>query len=161
MISLISAVRAGTNTLATQDNLAKWGRPVDTRCSIDGCDNYWYCTLGHMLRACSKSLDGGTVLPDLMLAEQIPDLVTIDKTVTPAKEVLLALRVLRDSATSFKAALDRKTAQYERLALDLEEKRFVPLEIKCRTDRIPCNLFNITAHQRLKGALGRIVLLGS
>ena len=28
------AVRAGTNTLATPDNLARWGRPVDTKCSM-------------------------------------------------------------------------------------------------------------------------------
>ena len=203
------AVRAGTNTLATPDNLARWGRPVDTKCSMVGCDNY--CTLGHMLSACSKSLDrfkfrhdsvlthllnsinnnkkegvttfadlngwrvnGGTVPSDLVLTEQIPDLVIIDRSVTPAKVVLLELTVPWDSASSFKAALDRKTARYERLALDLEERGFVvsnmPLEIGCRgvIDKrnslvleTICNLFNIRAHQRLKGALGRIALLGS
>ena len=203
------AVRAGTNTLATPDNLARWGRPVDTRCSMVGCDNY--CTLGHMLSACSKSLDrfkfrhdsvlthllatinknkkeevttfadlngwrvnGGTVPPDLVLTEQIPDLVIIDRTVTPAKVVLLELTVPWDSATAFKAALDRKTARYERLALDLEERGFVvsnmPLEIGCRgvIDKrnslvleTICNIVNIKAQLRLKGALGRIALLGS
>ena len=203
------AVRAGTNTLATPDNLARWGRPVDTRCSMTGCESF--CTLGHMLSACSKSLDrfkfrhdsvlthllttinknkkegvttfadlngwrvnGGTVPPDLVLTEQIPDLVIIDRTVMPAKVVLLELTVPWDSATSFKAALDRKTARYERLALDLEERNFVvsnmPFEIGCRgvIDKrnslvleTICNLIGIKAHQRLKGALGRIALLGS
>ena len=203
------AVRAGTNTLATPDNLARWGRPVDTKCSMVGCDNY--CTLGHMLSACSKSLDrfkfrhdsvlthllnsinnnkkegvttfadlngwrvnGGTVPPDLVLTEQIPDLVIIDRSVMPAKVVLLELTVPWDTASSFEAALDRKTAWYERLALDLEERGFLvsnmPLEIGCRgvIDKrnslvleTICNLFNIRAHQRLKGALGRIALLGS
>ena len=32
------AVRAGTNSLASPDNLARWDRPVDSRCSMDGCD---------------------------------------------------------------------------------------------------------------------------
>ena len=176
---------------------------------MDGCDNY--CTLGHMLSACSKSLDrfkfrhdsvlthllatinknkkdevttfadlngwrvnGGTVPPDLVLTEQIPDLVIIDRTATPAKVVLLELTVPWDSATSFKAALDRKTARYERLAIDLKERGFVvsnmPLEIGCRgvIDKrnslvleTVCNLVNIKAQLRLKGALGRIALLGS
>ena len=31
------AVRASTNTLATPDNLARWGRPVDLKCSMEGC----------------------------------------------------------------------------------------------------------------------------
>ena len=31
------AVRAGTNTLATPDNLARWGRPVETKCKLEGC----------------------------------------------------------------------------------------------------------------------------
>ena len=92
----------------------------------------------------------------------------------PAKVVLLELTVPWDSANSFKAALDRKTARYERLALDLEERGFVvsnmPLEIGCRgvIDKrnclvleTICNLFNIKAHQKLRGALGRIALLGS
>ena len=203
------AVRAGTNTLATPDNLARWGRPVDTRCSMSGCDSF--CSLGHMLSACSKSLDrfkfrhdsvlthllttinknkkegvttfadlngwrvnGGTVPPDLALTEQIPDLVIIDRTVMPAKVVLLELTVPWDSANAFKAALDRKTERYERLALDLEERGFIvsnmPLEIGCRgvIDKrnsllleTICNMFGIRAHQRLKGALARIALLGS
>ena len=38
------AVRASTNTLATPDNLARWGRPVDTKCNLEGCSAT--CTLG-------------------------------------------------------------------------------------------------------------------
>ena len=49
------AARAATNTLATPDNLARWGRPVDTRCSMAGCLSA--NTLGHMRSACNKSLD--------------------------------------------------------------------------------------------------------
>lgn len=182
---------------------------MDTNCSMAGCDSF--CTLGHMLSACSKSLDrfkfrhdsvlnhlfttinknkkeevttfadlngwrvnGGTIPPDLVPTEQIPDLVIIDRTEVPTKVVLLELTVPWDSASSFKAALDRKTARYERLALDLVERGCVvsnmPLEIGCRgvIDKrnslvleTICNMFGIRAHQRLKGALGRISLLGS
>ena len=119
-------------------------------------------------------VNGGTVPPDLALTEQIPDLVIIDRTVMPAKVVLLELTVPWDSANAFKAALDRKTERYERLALDLEERGFIvsnmPLEIGCRgvIDKrnsllleTICNMFGIRAHQRLKGALARIALLGS
>ena len=153
------AARAATNTLATPDNLARWGRPVDSRCSMAGCSSV--NTLGHMLSACNKSLDrfsfrhdsvlthllktinankkegvttfadlngwrvnGGTVPPELTLTNQIPDLVIIDRSVTPAKVVLLELTVPWDAASSFKAACDRKLARYERLALDIEEKGY-------------------------------------
>ena len=49
------AVRAGTNTLATPDNLSRWGKQVDTTCSMVGCTSP--CNLGHLLSCCSKSLD--------------------------------------------------------------------------------------------------------
>ena len=49
------AVRASTNTLATPDNLARWGRPVDLKCSIEGCTAT--NTLGHILSNCNKALD--------------------------------------------------------------------------------------------------------
>ena len=88
--------------------------------------------------------------------------------------VLLELTVPWDSANAFKAALDRKTERYERLALDLEERGFIvsnmPLEIGCRgvIDKrnslileTICNMFGIRAHLILKGALARIALLGS
>ena len=203
------AVRAGTNTLATPDNLARWGRPVDTKCSMVGCD--LTCTLGHLLSSCSKSLDrykfrhdsvlvhlldtiiknkkpevtvyadlngwrvnGGTMPPDLALTEQIPDLVIIDKSGATTKVVLLELTVPWDSSNSFQAALERKTARYERLADDLQRKGYsthnLPLEVGCRgviNSRNHGVLGNLAAIvgirglQKLRGTLGRIALLGS
>ena len=49
------AVRAGTNTLATHDNLARWGVRVDSKCLIDSCGAH--SNLGHILSYCQKSLD--------------------------------------------------------------------------------------------------------
>ena len=49
------AVRASTNTLATPDNLARWGRPVSLKCLMEGCNSP--NTLGHMLSYCHKYLD--------------------------------------------------------------------------------------------------------
>lgn len=203
------AVRAGTNTLATPDNLARWGRPVDPRCNMDGCSSA--STLGHLLSSCAKALDrfkfrhdsvlnhllqtimkskndqmtvyadlngwrvnGGTMPPDLVLTEQIPDLVIIDRSDTPAKVVLIELTVPWDSANSFKAAEERKTARYERLAGDLRDKGLttfnLPLEIGCRgvinkrnhlVLETICNLVKIRGRKKLLASLGRIALLGS
>ena len=79
-----------------------------------------------------------------------------------------------DSSNSFQAALERKTARYERLAEDLRDKGYntlnLPLEVGCRgvinarNHRVVetlCNLCNIQAHKKLLGSLGRIALLGS
>ena len=45
-------------------------------------------------------VNGGTVPPELTLTNQIPDLVIIDRSVTPAKVVLLELTVPWDAATN-------------------------------------------------------------
>ena len=70
------------------------------------------------------------------MTEQIPDLVIIDRSRTPTKVVLLELTVPWDSSNSFQAALERKTARYERLAGDLRDKGYttlnIPLEVGCR-----------------------------
>ena len=79
-----------------------------------------------------------------------------------------------DAANSFQAALERKTARYERLTEDLREAGFktlnLPLEIGCRgviNQRNAVNLETICNHmgirslKKLKGALGRIALIGS
>ena len=165
------AVRAGTNTLATPDNLARWSRPVDLKCSMEGCNST--NTLGHLLSNCSKALDrlkfrddsllkhlldeirkknkeglrvyadlngwrvnGGTVPPELALTGQVPDLVLIDRSVTPTRVVLLELTVPWDSAHSFKEALDRKCNRYERLTINLKNNGYnslnMALEIGCR-----------------------------
>ena len=57
---------------------------------------------------------------DLVATGQVPDIVLLDR--KQKKIVLLKFTCPFDSfASSFKAAFDRKTERYERLALDLEE----------------------------------------
>ena len=48
------SLRAATNSLATPDNLARWGRVVDKSCNL--CSQS-PCTLGHVLNNCKKALD--------------------------------------------------------------------------------------------------------
>ena len=50
------ACRAATNSLATPDNLPRWGRIVDSRCKL--C-THSPCTLGHLLSNCKVALDQG------------------------------------------------------------------------------------------------------
>ena len=119
-------------------------------------------------------VNGGTMPPDLVLTEQIPDLVIIDRSDTPAKVLLIELTVPWDSANSFRAAEERKTARYERLAGDLRDKGLttynLPLEIGCRgvinkrnhlVLETICNLVKIRGRKKLSASLGRIALLGS
>ena len=102
----------------------------------------------------------------MVLTEQIPDLVIIDKSVIPTRVVLVELTVPWDSSNSFRAALERKTARYERLAGDLREGGYntlnLPLEIGCRgvinarnslVMETICNIIKIPCRQKLKGAL--------
>ena len=49
------AVRACTQTLATPDNLRRWGVRVDPKCAMEGCGQP--CTLGHLLSGCKLSLN--------------------------------------------------------------------------------------------------------
>ena len=51
------AVRACTNSLATPDNLARWGRLVEPKCSMVGCESK--ATLGHILSNCQKMVIQG------------------------------------------------------------------------------------------------------
>ena len=60
-------------------------------------------------------VNGGTVPHEMALTEQKPDLVIINKSVKPVKILLVELTVPWDSSQNFQAALDRKTARYERL----------------------------------------------
>ena len=50
------ACRAATNSLATPDDLAMWGRIVDPKCKIY---THSPCTLGHLLSNCKVALDQG------------------------------------------------------------------------------------------------------
>ena len=203
------AVRACTNTLATPDNLARWRRPVDLKCSMEGCNSP--NTLGHLLSYCNKTLDrnktrhdmvlkhlleelkkknkegltvyadlngwrvnGGTVPPDLALTGQVPDIVLIDRSVTPTRVVLLELTVLWDSERSFKADFDRKYDMCTRLAEDLNNSGYstlnMPLEIGCRgvvnarnhgVLATLCSIVGIRGLKQLRGSLARLALLGS
>ena len=119
-------------------------------------------------------VNGGTVPQEMALTEQKPDLVVIDKSEKPTKVMLVELTVPWDSANSFQNALERKTARYERLTEDLREAGFktlnLPLEIGCRgvinqrnatnLESI-CNQLGIRSLKKLRGALGRIALIGS
>ena len=119
-------------------------------------------------------INGGTVPHEMALTEQKPDLVIIDKAAAPVKILLVELTIPWDSSQNFKAAVERKTARYERLIEDLREAGFdarnMALEIGCRgvinlrnaaNLEYICNLVGIKGIQKLKGALGRIALIGS
>ena len=67
------AVRAGTNTLATLDNLARWGRHVNTTCIMKECNAT--CNLGHLLSGCPKSLDRYTFRHDSVLAHLLDTII--------------------------------------------------------------------------------------
>ena len=55
------AMRASTNSLATPDNLARWGKVVDTSCKLcynpDQPNTKTTATLGHILNNCPRMLD--------------------------------------------------------------------------------------------------------
>ena len=59
------SVRAGTNSLATPDNLACWGVRVDARCRVQDCG--LTSDLGHLFNGCKKSLDRFCFLHDSVL----------------------------------------------------------------------------------------------
>ena len=51
------AIRSCTNSLATPDNLARWGKIVDPKCYMEGCSNT--ATLGHLLSNCQIMVNQG------------------------------------------------------------------------------------------------------
>ena len=67
------AVRACTQTLATPDNLQRWGVRVDPKCAVEGCGQP--CTLGHLLSCCKLSLDRFKYRHDSCLAYLVQKLV--------------------------------------------------------------------------------------
>ena len=93
---------------------------------------------------------------------------SINKSVMPVKILLVELTVPWDSSQNFQAALDRKTARYKRLT-EGYDARNLPLEIGCKgvvnqrnaaNLEYICNLVGIRGIIKLKGALGRIALIG-
>ena len=118
-------------------------------------------------------VNGGTVPSDLVATGQIPDIVLLDR--VKKTIVLLELTCPFDSSqSSFKAALDRKTLRYCRLALDCEGLGFTsyntPLEIGARgviTARnhavlaMVAGMTGIRNVKTLRRTLGKIALLAS
>ena len=119
-------------------------------------------------------VNGGTVPPDLALTGQMPDLVLIDRSVNPARVVLLELTVPWDSKGSFKAAFDRKFLRYERLTDDINRAGYntlnLPLEIGCRgvvnsrnsgVLASVCSMVGIRGFKSLRESLAKLALVGS
>ena len=59
-------------------------------------------------------MSGGTVPPELVLTDQIPNLVIVDRSTIPTRVVLVELTVPWDTSTSFQAAFDWKTRDWRR-----------------------------------------------
>ena len=81
------AVRVGTNTLATPDNLAGWGVKVDVKCPMEGC--IYTATLGHILRNSSMCIERSKFWHDSCLNYIVNKLVERkpkELTVCPPKE---------------------------------------------------------------------------
>ena len=118
--------------------------------------------------------NGGTVPHNMAMTEQRPDLVIINRERVPTKITLVELTCCWDSKGAFRAALERKSDRYERLVDDLKENglnaSMVALEIGCRgvvdlrnnanIEGI-CNEVGIRAIKKMRGALGRLALIGS
>ena len=56
-------------------------------------------------------MSGGTVPPELVLTDQIPNLVIVERSTISTRVVLVELTVPWDTSTSFQAAFDRKTEE--------------------------------------------------
>ena len=115
------SLRAATNSLATPDNLARWGRVVDKSCKL--CSQS-PCTLGHILKALDRyewrhnnvlahlystlrenkpnnleiyaDLEGAfigssTIPVEVMLTNSRPDIVLVDRGHDPASVTLVEL----------------------------------------------------------------------
>ena len=59
------AARLSTNSLATPDNLARWGKIVDPKCKL--CETA-VATLGHIISGCKQSLERFTLRHDSILS---------------------------------------------------------------------------------------------
>ena len=137
--------------------------PVDTTCSLEGCTlghllsscsktlerfKFRHRSLrparpDHQAQEARRlrvgdltgwRVSGGTVPPELVLTDQIPNLVIVDRSTIPTRVVLVELTVPWDTSTSFQAAFDRKTARYERLEEDLRLEGYtssnLPLDVR-------------------------------
>ena len=207
------AMRASTNSLATPDNLARWGKVVDSSCKLcsdsEQPGRKTTATLGHILNSCPNMLEryewrhnsvlaylyqvmmeskpagidiyvdiegakvnGGTVPPDIMVTPQRPDMVIVNRNVTPPSVSLAELTC--PFTRNIEAANSRKRARYEFLTSDIEEAGFkcnnMPFEIGSRghvtrNNRITlaelCHMTGVRKPQQVIRNCSKIVLLGS
>ena len=111
---------------------------------------------------------------DLALTGQVPDLLLIDRSISPVRVVLIELTVPWDSVSSFKKAMDRKLDRYERLTEDLKKKGYntlnMPLDIGCRgvvdsrnhgVLAAICSMVGLRGLKKLQATLARLALLRS
>ena len=110
----------------------------------------------------------------MLLTDQVPDIVLVDRSTTPVKVVLLELTCCWDSKHHFQAAAERKETRYRRITQDLKDAGFhainLPLEIGARGVINSRNVGVITTlatsvgiknSKKLRRSLGKICLLGS
>ena len=72
----------------------------------------------------------------LVLTDQIPNLVIVDRSTIPTRVVLVELTVPWDTSNNMASALQRKTTRYENLVAEIEGNGYkcsnIPLEIGTR-----------------------------
>ena len=124
------AVRAGTNTLATPDNLARWGVRVDSKCRIQDCG--LPSNLGHLLNGCKKSLDRYQFRHDSVLAHLVARLAA-HKPVT--MEVYADLEGWKVNGGTVPPDLVATGQRPDIVLLDRQNKIIVLLELTCPFDR--------------------------
>lgn len=123
------AVRAGTNTLATPDNLARWGVRVDTRCKVQDCG--LPSNLGHLSNGCKKSLDRFRFRHDSVLAHLV-DRIVSSKTATI--EVYADLDGWRVNGGTVPSDLVATGQIPDIVLLDKVKKTIMLLELTCPFD---------------------------
>ena len=123
------AVRAGTSTLATPDNLARWGKRVDTKCLINGCGAP--SNLGHLLNGCKQSLDRFRFRHDSVLSYIIQKVVS---TKQDTMKVYADLDGWRINGGSLPPDLPPSPQVPDIVLVDRTKKLVVLLELTCPFD---------------------------
>ena len=122
-------VRVGTNSLATPDNLARWGVRVDTRCRVQDCG--LPSNLGHLLSGCKKSLDRFCFRHDSVLAHLVDRIVSSK---AASMEVYADLDGWRVNGGSVPSDLVATGQIPDIVLLDRVKKTIVLLELTCPFD---------------------------
>ena len=119
-------------------------------------------------------VNGGTVPHSLVLTEQVPDLVIVDRSSNPAKVTLIELTIPFDSEKNFREARDNKEKRYRRLTAELMDAGYTvvssQLEIGSRgvvntiNFNVLVNIAQLTGIKDVKNlrrTLAKIALIGS